>query len=317
MFKRRKVDESSLPRRRQGPDAVRSTTARETGSRTNPFARNITITGSSSHRISSSNEMGGTILSPRAHIHHLSRRRRRLLWRFAAVLTVTLALYLFVSQLVASVSIATPGVTQPLRDTATYSNTIDSYYAKHPLSRFYPLLSKDNLLMYMRDEHPEIKTIDLQLGGQLGVAQASIELRQPVARWVLDHKTMYVDEEGVVFGVNGYDVPSVTIVDENQVALDKLDKSVIASNRFLTFVGRTVGGFQTQKLTVTKATIPELTTRQLAVTIEGVPYPVKMVIDRSAGKQVEDASRIITHLQTVGETPEYIDVRISGKAYYK
>ncbi len=66
------------------------------------FRRGQTITGSVSPNIHSSNEASATMLSPRAHVHHLSRRRRSLGWRLVAVSRCLLGSYLLVSQLVAT-----------------------------------------------------------------------------------------------------------------------------------------------------------------------------------------------------------------------
>jgi len=240
--------------------------------------------------------------------------------RLIIVVVSCLALYLIVSQLVASVSVRTTGAaasTVPASVTSTYEKTIDEYYARHPLSRYYPSVDQSNMLVYLQSKHPEIKNIDLSLTGEFGKAQAAITLRTPVARWILNGKNEYVDGDGVVFSINGFDTPKVTIVDQNNIALSKLDKKVITSNRFLVFVGQVVGKFAQEKRTVTRATIPVLTTRQLQVRVSNASYYIKMTIDRGAGEQVEDALRVMRYLSTKGIDADYIDVRVEGKAFYK
>ena len=62
---------------------------------------------------------------------------------------------------------------------------------------------------------------------------------------------------------------------------------------------------------------PKDTTRQVEVKLKGVTYPVKYSVDRPVGEQTEDAKRSIVHLQQRAIAAEYIDVRVSGKAYYR
>ena len=92
---------------------------------------------------------------------------------------------------------------------------------------------------------------------------------------------------------------------------------MLASDRFIGFIGRTVSRLQTQGFTASKVVLPASTTRQLLVSIEGLPYPIKFSVDRSAGEQAEDAARSVRYLAGKGITPEYLDVRVPGKAYYK
>lgn len=285
----------------------------------NMFRRNRTITGSSSHKVASTTELNANMLSPRAQAHHLSKRRQHIVLRLIGVAVVTLSLYLLVSQLVANVSIRVDDTVRaiPAKIINSYEKTIDEYYARHPLSRYYPALDHSNMLAYLQSVHPEIKYVDLSLTGEFGKAHAEVTLREPVARWVLNGKNEYVDGEGVIFSINGFDTPKVTIVDQNNIALSKLDKKVITSNRFLVFVGQVVGTFAESNHTVTKATIPVLTTRQLHVKVSKTPYYIKMTVDRGAEEQVEDAVKVIRYLKAKGIGATYIDVRVSGKAFYK
>ena len=313
-----KQQPDNAPRRRQGASESDNESLRERdGSRS--FRRNRTITGSSSRKVATSTELNGTVLSPRAQVHHLSKHRRHLGLKLIGAIVVSLSLYLLVSQLVATVSVRMSGTsrTVPAPKTMEYEQTIDEYFSRHPLSRYYPATDQVQLVAYLQEKHPEIDTAKLSLTGEFGKAQAAVALRKPVARWVINGENEYVDGDGVVFAVSGFATPDVTIVDQNNIALDRMDKKIITSNRFLVFVGQTVGEFTQHKRTVTRATIPLLTTRQLQVKLKGKPYFIKMTIDRPAGEQVEDAARVIRYVQRKDIKPSYIDVRVKGKAFYK
>ena len=55
----------------------------------------------------------------------------------------------------------------------------------------------------------------------------------------------------------------------------------------------------------------------MLVSLDGVGYSIKMTVDRPAAGQVEDAVRAIRYLTNRGVAAEYIDVRVSRRAFYK
>ena len=57
--------------------------------------------------------------------------------------------------------------------------------------------------------------------------------------------------------------------------------------------------------------------RELYVDLEEVGYYFKVSVDRGAGVTAEDMQRMVEYLQGNEINPEYVDVRIGGKAYYK
>lgn len=305
--------ETDRPRRRNvqsvEPSSLRS-------DQRNQFRRGRTLTGSSSHNVASSNELNADMLSPRAMAHHLTAHRRRLVIRFVAVIVMCLALYVLLGQIAASLQVSAKN--QAILSAAqqqTYLKTAENYFAARPVERFHPSLNTASLIAYLQQFHPEVASADIILGGGFGEASLVLSLRQPIARWNIDGQDEFVDKNGVVFKANYYASPPLQIVDESGVA-PVAGKSV-ASARFLGFVGLIVGDLEARGLKVTKATIPALKTRQIDITIEGLPYMFKLSTDRSAGEQTEDVSRIIPFLQKQGITPQYVDVRIKEKAFYK
>ncbi len=281
------------------------------------FRRNRTLTGSSSAHVASSNELRAELQSPRAHVHHLHRHRRHLIRRLLVVLFAILALYIVASQLVATTHIATIRQYDKQLDTSVakkYQKTVDDYYAANPLQRFRPALDVLSLTGFVQASHPEVTTVAVSLTGEFGQAEVAFGFRQPVARWVVDGHTQYVDQDGVVFSENIQAAPKVTIVDKNDITVQS---KYVTSNRFLSFVGSVVGSLKKQGFTVTRATIPALTTRQLEVQLSSVKYYFKLTVDRSAGEQAEDIARIVAHMRRTGESPQYVDVRTRGKAAYK
>ena len=91
----------------------------------------------------------------------------------------------------------------------------------------------------------------------------------------------------------------------------------IASNRFLSFVGRVVSLTKASGYTVVQAMLPAETTRELEIKLKEGDYLVKLSIDRPVGEQVEDMIAAVRYFTGSGQTPKYIDVRVSGKAFYQ
>jgi hypothetical protein len=306
VFKKRQTQDQ--PRRRQADTAPVQADIKS-------FRRNRTITGSTSPRIASGNELNAEMASPRAKTHHMVRHRRHILGRLMLVIGVCVGIYLLLGQLVASVSVTASDSSLRLTDSdvSMYAKTVDEYFSRHINERFRPSLREDNLTAYLQQSHPEIQQARLVMAGGFGDAQLQLVFREPVARWIINDKTEFVDKTGIVFDHNIYPTPSLKIVDKNATTLEG---GLVASNRFLSFVGQAVGDLKKYNLSVTQATIPLLTTRQLELKIKGVPYYFKLTVDRSTGEQTEDISRIVRYFKHRNK-PTYVDVRVKGKAFYK
>ncbi len=313
---RRKSGDAEAPaRRRQASDEQVRPSAEDLSNRY-AFRRNRTLTGSSSAQVASSNELNAELRSPRAHVHHLTALRRRLLATFIGVAFVALGLYLLLSQLVASATIqmAKIGVL-PNDDQAAYHEALDSYYGARPAERLRFLLNEQALLAHLQASRPEIKSVRIEPGDGIGNASVTLVSRQPIARWNLSGSNQYVDSDGIVFARNYYSDPGLQIVDNSGIQASS--NRLVASNRFLGFVGRVIAKSSANGLSVETVTIPTLTTRQIVLTLKGKKTQYKLSVDRSAGQQVEDIVHIDRYLAAKGLTPGYVDVRISGKAFYK
>lgn len=304
-------------RRRQ--DDTSSSGARSSASEASDryaFRRNRTITGSSSARIASSTELNADLRSPRAHAHHLTTLRRRLSMYFVVVASVSFLLYILVSQLTASMSVAvTDAELLPKEDRVAYTATLEEYYSARPIERLRFLLNQDALTSHMQATHPELKHIRVEPGDQLGDASVILQARHAIARWSIDGNNRYVDEEGVVFARNYFTRPTLQIIDNS--GIHATATQAVASNRFLGFVGRVIAASKEQGLEISKVTIPTLTTRQVAINLKGRKPYYKFSIDRSVGQQVEDMARIDRFLRQKGIATTYVDVRIEGKAFYR
>lgn len=89
------------------------------------------------------------------------------------------------------------------------------------------------------------------------------------------------------------------------------------STRMKEYISRLEQDFQDLGYTITRVTLPAGTSRELYVDLAGVDGYFKVNIDRDAAVSAEDAERMIRYLREREIKPEYVDVRIAGKAYYK
>jgi hypothetical protein len=303
----------NMPRRRQA-ELRREHEVKANERASGPlFRRNRTLTGSSSVHVASPSEGLADMKSSRVHVHELRRKRRHIGLLLVGVMATGFILATIVSEFTARASVVSKEPAQLI--VADYEQAIQKYLQDHPLERLRFILDEVRLSSHMQAAFPEVHVVR-QIGWDgFGVTQFELQMRQPVVAWAINDRQQYVDESGVAFTRNYYPSPALHVSDQSGSQLQA--GATVASTRFLSFVGRVAGVAKQQGATITDITIPAGTTRQIVLTISGVGYPIKLSIDRPAGEQVEDMMRAVRWFQANGITPQYVDVRVSGKAYYK
>lgn len=300
---------SSLPSR-EGRASAEDLNARYS------FRRNRTLTGSLSSDVTSANEHRSELRSPRVQTHHLRKHRRRLLMIFIAVAVVASGLGWAIYQSIAGVTVV---IASPVPPTSTnvYEQAIQDYLNGRPFERNRKTINTNALAVYLQENgFPETLAAQIdQSPAGFGSSTVKLTMRQPLVSWKTGASRLYVDGTGAAFTRNYFAEPTVEVIDET--GIQTVNNQVLASDRFLGFIGRMVGRLQDQGLQVTRVVLPENTTRQLLLSIEGLAYPVKVNVDRPAGGQAEDIARTVRHLTSRGITPAYVDVRVEGRAYYK
>lgn len=284
---------------------------RAVASEQHSFRRSQTLTGSSSPNVRAAGEKQPLLQSERLARQALHRKRQILLF----ILSLMIILCGFTAWLISQyiTAVATPqyaGAASPDGVASqTYSQSITSYLQKRPSERFYFAVDTSQLTVYMTSRHPEIKDIDID------ERQFVLTLRQPVAVWQLGDTKYFVDKDGYSFKNNYFAAPTVSVQDKSGVVTES---GQVASTRFLRFIGRTVALLNESGLgQVTEASLPPNTTRQIDFKIEGKPYYIKTHSDRDPAHAVEDLRRVDSYLTQKNISPQYIDLRIKGRAYYK
>lgn len=102
--------------------------------------------------------------------------------------------------------------------------------------------------------------------------------------------------------------PTVHIIDENGTGI---------TARMKEYVAQIEGDFRDLGYTVDRAVVPAGKSREIHLFLEGYDFYIKFNIDRGTAVSAEDTDRMIKYLSEKELHPEYIDVRVEGKGYYK
>ncbi len=301
LFGSKKTNE--VPRRRRNDEPIVSDQPRSS----TQYRRNQTLSGVQRASVAD---------SPRSKAHHLTIQRRKIGGLFALVLTTVILLALLISQLMAQVSVTSS--TQQLSTAFKgdeYEKAVNEYLGLHPAERLRFALNEAALTDYVSAMLPEVKSIEVSGVKDIIDTQFAVTFRKPVAGWQINGKQSYVDSAGIVFETNYYDSPSVQIVDESGIRPE--EGTTVAGGRLLGFLGRVVAQAEGRGYVVTQAILPAGMTRELDIQLKDVSTRIKLSTDRGAGEQIEDMDRALTFLKNKGMNPQYIDVRVSGRAAYQ
>ena len=108
-------------------------------------------------------------------------------------------------------------------------------------------------------------------------------------------------------------VPTIEVIDEDAAAT-----SGEITGRMSEYIGQVESELRALNYQPTKAVLPTGSIREVDFYLDGYNGYIKMITDRGAAVSVEDADRMLRYLANQGISDfSYIDVRISGKAYWK
>ena len=240
--------------------------------------------------------------------------RRRKLGAFFVILAIFISLIsIFLFQFISRVSVVSNE--SKSQNLSKYKKSVEEYLNINPSERILSNLNKNALLESLQKDYPEVLSIsDIKFNG-LTLYKIYLDFRKPVASWLVDGKEFFVDSEGVSFNVNNFEKPSLNIIDDSGAIVS--NGKNVASSRFFSFIGKLVSAANKQGLEVSKIRIPPLSLRQIEVSVKGVSYFVRMSTADSAEGQIINFKKAIEYFGTHKISPNYIDLRIEGKGYYK
>lgn len=278
------------------------------------YRRSRTMTGSLSNSVRAASESHATLRSDRLKHHDLRLTRRKIGWLLMGCLAAIAILYGLLRQFIWSVEIpSSPSLTDS--EQRAYKANIEDYLSTRPGERFFFTLNRSSLLASVQTAYPEIKAITLEPGGIFQSSRAEVMLRQAVAAWTLQGKTYYIDEHGVAFTRPPQVKP--TLVVEDKTGINPEDVGAVASERMLYYIGRLVALVQSKGYVISKVELPAGTSRQVDLYLEGRGYAIRTHLDRDPAGQATDVVNAVKFFDARGLRPQYIDVRVSSKAYYK
>lgn len=315
MFKKPSKNQTSVPRRRLPEYSIedgRQGSGVEAGSGASSrqqYRRNQTV---SSYRRTDASE------SERQKSHALVMQRRKLSVFFLSAAGVVVLLALGLWQFIAQPVVAFDDlqITSEI-DASQYEDVIREYVSRNPSQRFRASLSEELLTTYITGAHSEVARVSLAGGMTLpSQVRFTVSFRKPVASWQMRGTQYFVDKDGVVFDKNYFSTPGVTVVDESGITPEQ--GSAIASTRLLGFLGRVVDQAGERGYAVSQAVLPADTTRRVDIALEGEGESrVHFSTDRGVAVQVEDMDVALQYFKKRGVSPQYIDVRVAGRAAYR
>lgn len=283
------------------------------------FRRSRTLTGSSSQDIRVAGEGRAQIKSPRLREHELRTHRRKLSFYLAIVAACCAGILALMSQFNGIITLAVQSQSPLMKpiDEARYASVINDYFMERPQERFRFAFNKTALASYLEAKAPEVATVTIE-GTGIATATASIAFREPVVAWQQKGVRAYVDGDGHLFRENYYNEPSVTVKDDSGLDTAGADSGLVISDRFLQFMGRVISLTNESGVArVTGATLPRGYAREIDFNLEGRGYIVKTQLGRDPASQATDIINAVKYIESKQLKPQYVDVRVAGKAAYK
>ena len=251
----------------------------------------------------------------RGDLHSLARRRLGLFRLLVISVSVVIIATLVIGLSIHHQKVQLVGVGASVTESDYYAKLIGEYFYERPFERFRPALNIVTLNHFLRARAPEIDLVQSIENNFLQATVMRLSLRKPVVMWESAGNKYYVDNYGIPFTKNYFADPNLSVVDKSGVEIERI--SQVANNDFLGFIGRVIALAAERNLPVAKIIVPPLTTRQIEVYFADSTFPVKMSTDGNAAKQVEDAARMLKYLNERKIMPNYVDVRVERRAYYK
>ena len=281
------------------------------------FRRSRTLTGSAANSVNTSKTARTDLQSERLKLHSLRRRRRAIQSVLFGFILLSAGTFMLLQNSFALSGLAFEGqVEVPSEEQSALRQSINEYINQRPAEAFLFSLNASRLTSFLQKDHAEIASITTG-GSLLTPRQLTVTFRQPIVVWQSGRQKFFVDKNGIAFQRHYGVEPALKVEDTSGFTSEKDGVQTVASRRFINYLGQLLGAIEQQQAgTVERIVIPA-STRQLDVYLQGRGYPIKTHIDRDPYAQVEDIRNSLAFLDEKQITPEYLDVRVEGKAFYK
>ena len=199
----------------------------------------------------------------------------------------------------------------------TYETLINNYLQSRPSSRLRFSLNLADLSSHLSEDAPEVKYVKRASFNGIGTSNFEIVFREPIIKWQVGEKTYYVDSEGISFQNNMFVAPEIELRDASLAGGLINDNEIKISRRILEFSGKLVSGVHQQNYKVEYLSLPEDTTRQIALKLVDRPTEFIFSIDHPVSQQVDAMRQVVSYMNETGQGPTRIDLRVPNRAYYR
>lgn len=142
-----------------------------------------------------------------------------------------------------------------------------------------------------------------------------VEERQPSLTWKSADKTYILSEEGKAFTILQKSDPQLPlIIDRTNLPVEMGDQ--VVPKTFVKFAVEIFNGLKRQAIAIEEASVTESTSELYIKTKNG--YTIKFDTERTATDQLNDLDILLNSLKKQKkQVSEHIDLRISGRVFYK
>lgn len=279
------------------------------------FRRSRTITGTKSAEVPTSAPARGQFKTDRLRLMELREHRKQILKFLGGVVIAIGILFFLVVNFILTpkISFTQKGVHQP--NTEIYQKSIYTYFDDHPFERFGFALRPADVQEQIMHDHPEVLGVGVQRDWYGGNVQFSIAFRTPLLVWKTGGKQFYVDAKGFAFTYNHFAEPTVSVLDQSGIPPDQ--SGVVASTRFIRFLGQIVAAVNSYGKGIVQQVIIPPATKEVDLRLQGREYSIRTNTDRDPLQEAEDIANALKFFDQRGIKPQYIDMRVPRKAYYK
>lgn len=279
------------------------------------FRRSRTITGTKSTEVAASAQSRGHFKTDRLKLMELREHRRRILKSLGGVIVAAAILGFLVANFIVTPMVASvqKGAHQP--NTDAYKETIYRYFDEHPFERFGFMLRASEIETKVMVAHDEVLGISVGREWYGGGVQFDVAFRQPILAWKTAADHFYVDSQGVAFSYNHFAEPALIVTDQSGIPADQ--GGIVASTRFIRFLGQIVAAVNGYGLGEVEAVVIPPATRQIDLKLKGREYIVKTNTDRDPLQEAEDIAHSLKYFDQKNIKPQYVDVRVPHKAFYR
>lgn len=208
-----------------------------------------------------------------------------------------------------------------LQDTKVYENAARQMFGKSYANNNKLTVNTEAVATEIKRTFPELHAVSISLpfiGRQPTVyiqpAIPQLILATPSGQYILDSNGRAL-AEATPDTPMPKDRPVPTVIDQSGIAVAKGD--VVLPSKNVSFIADVAAQLHAQKIEAETWTLPAQSS-QLDVKIKGKPYFVKFNLQADGREEAGAYFAVRKELEGRGETPkQYIDVRVSGRAYYK